>query len=295
MQRWPPAVVAGASGYGRRVLTTPTDPFDLAAEAATRLAKATGVDGHDVAVVLGSGWRPAAERMGDVTAELATGDLPGFPPSTVPGHAGSVRSIAAPGGRRVLAFVGRVHGYEGHDPATVVHAVRTAHAAGCHVIVLTNAAGGIREGLAVGQPVLVADHLNLTGRSPVAGPMPPDGLPARFVDLTDAYALRLRTLAREVDPTLAEGVYAGLPGPHYETPAEIRMLRTLGADLVGMSTVWEAIAARHLGLEVLALSLVTNLAAGLSGAPLDHEEVLEAGRASAERMGDLLAQVVERL
>jgi purine-nucleoside phosphorylase len=277
------------------VLTSPTDPFDVAADAAAALSRAVGVDRHDVAVVLGSGWRPAADRMGEVTAEVSSTDLPGFPPATVPGHAGGVRSIATPGGRRVLAFVGRVHGYEGNEPAAVVHAVRTAHAAGCSAIVLTNAAGGIREGLRVGQPVLVADHLNLTGRSPVAGPPPPDTLPPRFVDLTDAYALRLRLLAREVDPTLEEGVYAGLPGPHYETPAEVRMLRTLGADLVGMSTVWEAIAARHLGLEVLALSLVTNLAAGLTGEPLDHEEVLAAGRASAERMGALLAEVVARL
>lgn len=277
------------------MLAPPTDPFDLAASAADALARATGVDRHDVAVVLGSGWRPAAARTGEVVAEVATGDLPGFPTSTVAGHAGSVRSIRTTGGRRVLAFLGRVHGYEGNDPATVVHGVRTAHAAGCRVVVLTNAAGGIREGLRVGQPVLIADHLNLTGGSPVAGPPPPEGVPARFVDLTDAYSLRLRSLAREVDPTLVEGVYAGLPGPHYETPAEIRMLRTLGADLVGMSTVWEAIAARHLGLEVLGLSLVTNLAAGLSGHPLDHEEVLEAGRRSAERMGTMLAQVVDRL
>ena len=277
------------------MLTPPTDPFDLAARAAGALAGATGVERHDVAVVLGSGWRPAVERMGETVAEVPTADLPGFPPSTVPGHAGSVRSVATPGGRRVLAFVGRVHGYEGNDPAVVVHAVRTAHAAGCTVAVLTNAAGGIREGLRVGQPVLVSDHLNLTGQSPVAGVAPPENLPGRFVDLTDAYALRLRLLAREVDPSLEEGVYAGLPGPHYETPAEIRMLRTLGADLVGMSTVWEAIAARHLCLEVLALSLVTNLAAGLSGAPLDHSEVLEAGRVSAERMGALLAEVVARL
>jgi purine-nucleoside phosphorylase len=277
------------------VLTPPTDPFDIAARAGAALAKATGAERHDVAVVLGSGWRPAADRMGDIVAEVATTDLPGFPASTVAGHAGTVRSIAGAGDRRVLAFLGRVHGYEGNDPATVVHAVRTAHAVGCRVVVLTNAAGGIREGLHVGQPVLIADHLNLTGHSPVAGALPPEGLPARFVDLTDAYAVRLRALAREVDSTLVEGVYAGLPGPHYETPAEVRMLRGLGADLVGMSTVWEAIAARHLGLEVLALSLVTNLAAGLSGEPLDHAEVLEAGRASAERMGELLSEVVGRL
>jgi purine-nucleoside phosphorylase len=289
----------GRRQYGLPMFVPPTDPvtdpYDVAARAGETLTRATGVDRHDVAVVLGSGWRPAAERMGEVVADLAAEDLPGFAPSTVAGHSGSVQSIRAAGGRRILAFLGRVHGYEGNEPAAVVHAVRTAHAVGCHTVVLTNAAGGIREGLHVGQPVLIADHLNLTGRSPVAGLLPPEGLPARFVDLTDAYAVRLRRLAREVDPTLTEGVYAGLPGPHYETPAEIRMLRTLGADLVGMSTVWETIAARHLGLEVLGLSLVTNLAAGLSGQPLDHAEVLEAGRRSAEQMGTLLAEVVDRL
>ena len=276
------------------MIVEPADPFDRAAGAARGLAKATGVERHDVAVVLGSGWRPAADRLGETVAEVAVADLGGFPPSTVAGHAGTVRCVRTPGGRAVLTFLGRVHAYEGHDPATVVHGVRTAHAAGCHTIVLTNAAGGIREDLRVGQPVLMADHLNLTGGSPVAGPLA-GGVPARFVDLTEAYSARLRALAREVDPSLAEGVYAGLPGPHYETPAEIRMLRTLGADLVGMSTVWEAIAARHLGLEVLGLSLVTNAAAGLGATPLDHAEVLEAGRQAAERMGDLLAAVVDRL
>jgi purine-nucleoside phosphorylase len=276
------------------VIVEPADPFDRAAGAARALAKATGVERHDVAVVLGSGWRPAVDRLGEAVAEVPTADLGGFPASTVAGHAGTVRSLRAPGGRAVLAFLGRVHAYEGHDPATVVHGVRTAHAAGCHTIVLTNAAGGIRADLAVGQPVLMSDHLNLTGGSPVAGPLA-GSAPARFVDLTETYSTRLRALAREVDPSLAEGVYAGLPGPHYETPAEIRMLRTLGADLVGMSTVWEAIAARHLGVEVLGLSLVTNPAAGLGVAPLDHAEVLEAGRRSAERMGELLAAVVDRL
>ena len=271
------------------------DPFALAGETAAALADATGVDRHDVAVVLGSGWRPAVDRLGSAVAEVETATLPGFPVSTVAGHSGTVRSLQSPGGRRVLAFIGRVHGYEGHPPAAVVHGVRAAHAAGCRAIVLTNAAGGIREGLQVGQPVLIADHLNLTGSSPLSGAAPPEPLAARFVDLTEAYSPRLRALARSVDGTLAEGVYAGLPGPHYETPAEIRMLQGLGADLVGMSTVWETIAARHLGLEVLGVSLVTNLAAGLSGEPLSHIEVLEAGRAAADRMGALLAEVLDRL
>lgn len=268
------------------------DPFRLATEAATALAAVTGVDRHDVAVVLGSGWRPVADQLGEVVAEVPAVDLVGFPPAGVAGHPGTIRSIRTAGGCRVLALVGRVHGYEGHPPATVVHGVRTAHAAGCRTVVLTNAAGGIRPGLAVGQIVLVADHLNLTGASPLAGPLGDD--PPRFADLTDAYAPRLRRLAQEIDPTLAEGVYAGLGGPQYETPAEVRMLGRLGADLVGMSTVWETIAARHLGMEVLGLSLVTNLAAGM-GPALDHADVLAAARAAVEPAGALLAAVVDRL
>jgi purine-nucleoside phosphorylase len=161
--------------------------------------------------------------------------------------------------------------------------------------VLTNAAGGIRAGYQVGQPVLIRDHLNLTGRSPLTGPPPPPGYPPRFTDLTGAYSPRLRALARAADPSLAEGVYAALPGPHYETPAEIAMLRTLGADLVGMSTVLEAIAARHLGAEVLAFSLVTNLAAGLTDHGLDHAEVVAAGAEAAERMGALLASILPQV
>jgi purine-nucleoside phosphorylase len=187
----------------------------------------------------------------------------------------------------VLVLLGRIHAYEGHELADVVHPVRAACAAGVRAVVLTNAAGGLRDDFAVGQPVLISDHLNLTGGSPLVG--------AQFVDMVDAYSLRLRTMAREIDPTLAEGVYAGLSGPQYETPAEIRMLRTLGADLVGMSTVHETIAARAEGVEVLGLSLVSNLAAGMTGEPISHAEVLEAGREAATRMGALLAEVVARI
>jgi purine-nucleoside phosphorylase len=274
----------------------PDDPWVLVGAAAEAIAERTGVDRHDVLVVLGSGWTPAADRFGTTTAEIPVGELPGFPSVGVAGHAGVLRSVEAEGGARILALLGRVHAYEGHPLDTVVHGVRSAVRAGCHTVVLTNAAGGLRDGMHVGQPVLISDHLNLTARSPLTGPAAPDalGLP-RFVDLTEAYSARLRGLAREVDPSLEEGVYAGLPGPQYETPAEIRMLQTLGADLVGMSTVHEVIAARHVGAEVLALSLVTNLAAGLGDRDLDHADVLEAGRASAEAMGDLLAQVVARL
>jgi len=257
------------------------DPTEAAAALATR----TGADRHDVAVVLGSGWRPAADALGDPTAELPMAELPGFAQPTAIGHAGTVRSVPV-GKHRVLVLLGRTHLYEGHGPAAVAHAVRTAAAAGCRLAVLTNAAGGIRDGLSVGQPVLISDHLNLTASSPLVG--------ARFTDLTDLYSARLRTLASEIDGSLVDGVYAGLPGPHFETPAEIRMLRTLGADLVGMSTVLEAIAARAAGMEVFGLSLVTNLAAGLSGQPLSHQEVIEAGNAAAGRMGELLRELVSR-
>jgi purine-nucleoside phosphorylase len=267
-------------------MTTIFDAVDAATAAAGQLAELTGVRTHDVAVVLGSGWVPAADAIGEASHELSVTDLPGFAPPAVAGHAGKVRSVAV-GSRRVLVFLGRTHLYEGHGVAAVVHGVRTAIAAGCRTVVLTNGCGGIRADLAPGQPVLISDHLNLTAASPLQG--------AIFVDLTQLYSPRLRAIAREVDPSLAEGVYAQLPGPHYETPAEIRMLQTMGADLVGMSTALEAIAARAAGAEVLGISLVTNLAAGLSGAPLNHEEVLASGRDSAERMGGLLAQIMALL
>jgi purine-nucleoside phosphorylase len=269
-------------------MTAIADPYQAAQASAARLAELTGQPRHDAAVVLGSGWAPAADALGTVDAEVPLAELGGFPPPTVGGHSPAVRSVRA-GPVRALVFLGRVHLYEGHDVATVVHGVRTAVAAGCQVVVLTNAAGGIREGFQVGQPVLIRDHLNLTGRSPLGGSPPSPGYPSRFVDLTDLYSARLRTLAAGAGEGVAEGVYAALPGPHYETPAEIRMLRTLGADLVGMSTVLEAIAARHLGAEVLAISLVSNLAAGLAPHGLDHAEVVAAGQAAAGRMGSLLA------
>jgi purine-nucleoside phosphorylase len=257
-----------------------------AAASAARLVELTGASRHDVAIVLGSGWRPAADLLGSAAASFDLSDLGGFPDTGVVGHSSEVRSIEV-GGKRVLAFLGRIHAYEGHELAVVVHAVRTACAAGASTIVLTNAAGGLRPGLSVGQPVLISDHLNMTGRTPLVGP--------RFIDLTEAYSPRLRELARSVDPTLEEGVYAMMPGPQFETPAEIRALQTLGVDLVGMSTVYETIAARAEGAQVLALSLVTNLAAGLSGELLNHQEVLEAGAAAATRMGTLLAEVVRQL
>jgi len=265
-------------------LADPTaDPVAAAGAAAAAIAEHTGAATHDLAMILGSGWRPAADELGTPDFELPLEQLPGFAAPTVAGHGGTMRSVRV-GDKRVLVLLGRTHFYEGKGIAQVVHGVRAVAAAGCRTLVLTNAAGGIREEYSIGQPVLISDHLNLTAESPLVG--------AQFTDLTDLYSARLRGIAREIEPSLVEGVYAGLPGPHFETPAEIRMLRTMGADLVGMSTVMETIAARAEGLEVGAISLVTNLAAGMSGQPLNHAEVLEAGRAAATRMGELLRELL---
>ncbi|MEI5672130.1 MULTISPECIES: purine-nucleoside phosphorylase [unclassified Nocardioides] len=264
-------------------MTDTPDPYALAEQAAATLAELTGVPNHDVALVLGSGWLPAVDALGTATAEIDTTDLPGFSAAAVAGHSGKIRSITA-GDKQLLVFLSRTHYYEGKGVEAVVHGVRTAAAAGCRSIVLTNGCGGLKESWTPGTPVLISDHINLTGRSPIVG--------ARFVDLTDLYSPRLRALCREVDPSLDEGVYVQFPGPHYETPAEVRMAGIIGGHLVGMSTTLEAIAAREAGMEVLGISLVTNLAAGISDAPLDHTEVLAAGRAAASRMGDLLSRVV---
>ncbi|MFI6287119.1 purine-nucleoside phosphorylase [Streptomyces sp. NPDC051018] len=261
-------------------------PQELADAAAARLRELTGAETHDVTLVMGSGWAPAVDALGTPEAEFPVTELPGFPPPAVEGHGGRIRSYRI-GDKRTLVFLGRTHYYEGRGVAAVAHGVRTAVAAGCKTVVLTNGCGGLREGMRPGQPVLISDHINLTAASPIAG--------ANFVDLTDLYSPRLRALCREIDPTLEEGVYVQFTGPHYETPAEIGMVRAMGGDLVGMSTVLEAIAAREAGAEVLGISLVTNLAAGLSGEPLNHEEVLRAGRDSAARMGDLLTRVLARI
>ena len=271
-------------------MTDEPSPYDLAQQAAARLAELTGVARHDIALVLGSGWLPAAEMLGETTAEVDVTDLPGFSAAAVAGHSGKVRSVVtsgADGDLRLLVFLSRTHFYEGRGVASVVHGVRTAAAAGCRAIVLTNGCGGLKETWTPGTPVLISDHINLTGASPLIG--------ANFVDLTDLYSARLRAVCREIDPSLDEGVYVQFPGPHYETPAEIGMVRAIGGHLAGMSTTLEAIAAREGGMEILGISLVTNLAAGMSGDPLDHAEVLDAGRSAASRMGDLLSRVVPRI
>jgi purine-nucleoside phosphorylase len=263
------------------------DPTAAAAQAAAELADLTGAPIHDLALVLGSGWLPAVDLLGETLAEFPSTDLHGFAPPAVAGHAGKIRSVATPSGGRALVFLGRTHFYEGRGVEAVVHGVRTAAAAGCRTIVLTNGCGGLDPDWTPGTPVLISDHINMTGASPLRG--------ATFIDLTDLYSARLRAMCQEIDPTLAEGVYLQFRGPQYETPAEVRMARILGADLVGMSTTLEAIAAREAGMEILGLSLVTNLAAGMTGEALNHEEVLEAGKMAAERMGGLLATVVGQL
>jgi purine-nucleoside phosphorylase len=263
-----------------------SDPTAAAGEAAAALAAITGVARHEVAVVLGSGWDPAADLLGDTVADLPVTDLPHFAPPAVAGHAGRVRSVRA-GDTNVLVFLGRTHLYEGRGVEAVAHGVRTAAAAGVRSLVLTNGCGGLDPAWPPGTPVLISDHINLTGQTPLRG--------ATFIDLTNVYSARLRALCRQVEPDLPEGVYAQFHGPQYETPAEVRMAGILGAQLVGMSTALESIAAREAGLEILGLSLVTNAAAGMTGEPLDHREVLAAGKAAATRMGQLLAQVVDLL
>ncbi|WP_336920863.1 purine-nucleoside phosphorylase [Aquipuribacter sp. SD81] len=280
----PPGNVAGAPG------TDAPGWQRAAADAAAAVRAAAGLDAGtalDTAVVLGSGWGQAADLLGEVVADVAAGDVPGFRASAVAGHHGRLRVVRTGSGRLVLLVAARTHLYEGHGTDAVAHGVRTAAALGVRHVVLTNGCGSLVADWTPGTAVLLRDHLNLTGATPLRG--------ATFVDLTDAYSPRLRALAHEVDPDLPEGVYAQLHGPQYETPAEVAMVGVLGGQLVGMSTALETVAARALGLEVLGLSLVTNLAAGTTGEALDHSEVLQAGREAAERCGRLLAAVVDRV
>ena len=263
------------------------DPFQVAAQAAAQLAEATGVERHDIALTLGSGWAKAADLIGETTHTIAAPEIAGFSKPALEGHVGTLRSILLPSGKRALVIGARTHYYEGHGVRRVVHSVRTAAAAGASTMILTNGAGGIKPHWTPGTPVLISDHLNLTGDSPLEG--------ATFIDLTDLYSQRLRAVARTVDPDLDEGVYVQNRGPHYETPAEVQMAKTLGGHIVGMSTALEAIAARQAGMEVLGLSLITNLAAGISPNPLSHEEVIEAGRDAEPVISALLARIVAEL
>ncbi len=263
------------------------DPFEIARQAADQLAERTGVAQHDVALTLGSGWGSAADLLGETTATVPASEIIGFSKPALEGHIGTLRSILLANGERALVIGARTHYYEGHGVRRVVHSVRTAAAAGAKTMILTNGAGGIKEHWKPGTPVLISDHINLTADSPLEG--------ATFVDLTDLYSRRLRDLARTIDPTLDEGVYTQFRGPHYETPAEVQMAKAIGGHIVGMSTALEAIAARQAGMEVLGMSLITNLAAGIQKTPLSHEEVIEAGREAEPVISALLARIVEAL
>jgi len=263
------------------------NPFDIAATAAAEIAQKTGVERHDIALTLGSGWAKAADLIGETTAEFAADEITGFSKPALVGHVGTLRSVLLPNGKRALVIGARTHYYEGHGVRRVVHSVRTAAAAGVTTMILTNGAGGIRETWTPGTPVLISDHINLTADSPLEG--------ATFIDLTDLYSVRLREIARSVDPSLDEGIYTQFRGPHYETPAEVQMAKAIGGHIVGMSTALEAIAAREAGMEVLGMSLITNLAAGIQKTPLSHAEVLEAGRDAEVRISALLAKIVGEL
>ena len=264
-----------------------TDPFAIAAQAASEIAAATGVAKHDVALTLGSGWGSAADLIGETTHTIPADEITGFSKPALVGHVGTLRSVLLPNGKRALVIGARTHYYENHGVRRVVHSVRTAAATGATTMVLTNGAGGIRESWKPGTPVLISDHINLTADSPLEG--------ATFIDLTDLYSKRLRDVARSIEPSLDEGVYTQFRGPHYETPAEVQMAKAIGGHIVGMSTALEAIAARQAGMEILGMSLITNLAAGISKEPLSHAEVLDAGKQAEAVLGPLLAKIVAAL
>jgi purine-nucleoside phosphorylase len=260
-----------------------TDPYVTAHAAVDRLARLTGRSRHQALVVLGSGWGPAADAFGDPVAAFPMTEVPGFRVPVAEGHAGEIRSYDV-GGIATLVLLGRTHLYEGHGLEPVVHGVRAAAQAGVRTVVLTNANGSLREDWELGKPILISDHLNLTGTSPLTGP--------RFVDLTDAWSPRLRAAARAIDPSLADGVYAWLRGPHYETRAEAHWLSRFGADMLGMSTIPEAIAARECKMEVVGISTVTAIETAPTG--IDPGEVVRIAERTASRCGPLLADLVRK-
>jgi purine-nucleoside phosphorylase len=280
--------------------------FDQVSEAAAFLQSrigATAASGAPkIGIVLGSGLGAVADAIAyPVLTEYA--EIPHFPQSTVVGHSGRIVAGLL-GGSPVVVMQGRVHFYEGYSPAQVTFPMRVLGALGLRAVILTNAAGGIQSGYHIGQLIALADHINFMGFNPLNGPNEPrfgfrPGAGLRFFDMTEAYSARLRALARQAAEEdgfpLEEGVYLAVPGPSFETPAEIRAFRTLGATLVGMSTVPETIVARHMGLEVLGISCVTNLASGLGATPLSHEEVFEAGRQVEHRLARLFERLVPRI
>jgi purine-nucleoside phosphorylase len=269
--------------------------FERVSEAVAALKELAG-DVPDLAIVLGSGLGAAAGGLAEAVS-VPYRDLPHWPVSNVIGHQGRL-VIGRMAGRRVLALSGRSHAYEGHDLGTVTFAVRALGLSGVKTLILTNAAGGINTGFAQGALMVIDDHLNLTGGNPLVGAND-ERFGPRFPDMSEVYSRRLRRIADEAGRSLGidlpHGVYAALLGPSYETPAEIRYLRTIGADAVGMSTVAEAIAARHMGIEVLGLSCITNLAAGVLPVPLDHDDVMATARRVRGTFIALLEGIVGRI
>ncbi len=270
--------------------------FDQIEEAAASVRSRIGGATPDVAIVLGSGLGEFTSALRDAVT-CAYGEIPHWPASAVVGHAGTL-VVGTIRGKRVAALSGRAHFYEGHDLRTVTFPTRVLGRLGVPALILTNAAGGINLDFTPGTLMLIDDHLNLMGTNPLVGPND-DRLGPRFPDMTEAYSRRLRGIAvdaaRAAGVALARGVYVALHGPSYETPAEIRYLRTIGADAVGMSTVPEAIVARHMGLEVLGISCITNPAAGVLPQPLAHDEVMEVARRVRAEFCSLLEAIVERL
>jgi purine-nucleoside phosphorylase len=249
-----------------------------------------------IAVVLGSGLGDFAGSLADA-ASMPYEELPHWPASRVIGHEGRL-VVGRARSRTIAALAGRVHAYEGHDLRTVTFAVRVLGLLGVKVLILTNAAGGVNTGFAAGALMVIDDHINLLGSNPLVGPND-DRFGPRFPDMTQVYSPRLRKIAdeagRDVDLTLPHGVYVALLGPSYETPAEIRYLRTIGVDAVGMSTVPEAIVARHMGIEVLGISCISNMAAGVLPKPLHHDEVMETTRRVRSQFIALLEGIIGRL
>lgn len=270
--------------------------YDAVKRAADAIAAATGRSSHDTGVVLGSGLSGYAQEL-EGTIAIPYADIPGFPTPSVAGHGGTLYSVATDGGAALL-YAGRVHAYEGFALDDVVFGVRTAALSGCRTALLTNAAGGVSEGLAPGDLVAITDHLNLTGKNPLAGAND-DRLGPRFPDMSEVYSARLRRMVRvsfdKGESTYHEGVYAWFLGPSYETPAEVQMARRAGADLVGMSTAPEAVALRHMGVEVAGISLVTNYAAGISDQRLSHQEVTETANAAMGRFAAVLESLIPQL
>jgi len=261
--------------------------METAIAAADIYRQRSGIANHELALTLGSGWGGAADLIGKEVFRMDATDMPGFHPPALAGHVGSIRSILLPNGKHALVLGARTHLYQGLGVRAVAHGVRFASQLGVKTILLTNGAGGIKPTWKPGTPVLISDHINLTAHTPLEG--------ATFIDVTDLYSADLRAIAKSVDPSLDEGIYVQFRGPQYETPAEVQMAKIMGGHIVGMSTALEAIAAREAGIKVLGLSLITNLAAGISETPLSHHEVIEAGLQAESRISQLLAEIVTKI